>query len=137
MRDYTVVHSIFRKKNTLEYFIVFNKKWNQYAPIGGKIEKGEDVMIALLREIEEEVTGYELFEINFVGTFDKPFMRDCMEIKPIVALYEVVFEGELVSKEDFIEIIKLEDVKDSLIYEENAYTCLEKLVRYTETQGGK
>lgn len=39
------------------FLMQFNEKWDQYAPLGGKIEPGESPLAAAGRELEEELGG--------------------------------------------------------------------------------
>lgn len=61
---------------------------------GGKVEIGEDLTVALSREIEEE-TGWIIDESDFLPVNDSPFVHDFIE------------KGKLIRHEVYFSVVKL------------------------------
>lgn len=91
--------------------IKFNKKWGQvYAPIGGKMEKGETPTECVIREFKEE-TGLELKNPKLKGI---SYWKDSTE--GIIFIYVAEnFDGDLQESEEgrleWVDIKELNNIK--------------------------
>ena len=130
---YAVAHSLLKDKNG-EYTLVFNKKWNQYAPIGGKLDGDEQYVPVqgLIREIVEEVGLVNITGIKMIQEFQEPFDRNGVTINPRAVLYIVEHDGYIKeTEEEFLSIVKLnKELIASFEYGVNTYTCLKPMIEY-------
>lgn len=71
----------------------------------GKLEKGEEPLLAGMRELSEE-TGYEAAEYTFLGEF-YPTPGYCSEIIHLYLARGLSFVGQHLDPDEFVEVEKL------------------------------
>ena len=108
-------------------YCVFNSKHNKYAPIGGKYEDDEtDGITALLRETNEELEIGDVIRIRELGVHTlTDTLSDTIHFVVTFILYVSSIKSP---KEEFLKLVKLNDVPLHLLNKNTAYTSLVSIV---------
>lgn len=90
-----VIHN---KKN--EILVLHHTKYNFWTIPIGKVEKGNDINVGMIKEVKEEL-GVDVIRFNIIGTFNKTYDRgNGIQTHIMCALFDVVsFLGEIRNKE--------------------------------------
>ena len=108
-----------------ELFCLFNKKYSKYAPIGGKFDyDNEDEILCLLREVKEEVGSLDIMKITETGPHILDDTGNDMSWIVFTFIVDVKDYTLLKTKEDFLDIVRLNENLIETFTPSNTYTSL-------------
>ena len=104
-------------------YCFFNKKHNKFAPVGGKYEEGDkDGIATLIRELNEEIEIGSISKIREIGVHT--LLDSSSNIRYSVETFIVYTDKVLSPKEDFLELVKAEDIPKQKLTKIHSYTSL-------------
>lgn len=108
-------------------YCFFNKKYNKYAPVGGKYEEHEENGIdVLMRETNEELEIGAITKVRELGLHTLNLIDS--NVSCLVETFILYTDTIALPKEDFLELIKLEDIPEEKLNKHNSYTSLISII---------